>query len=63
MTVAPNVDRDGRRNCFAQVASIAKRIGLGKLSMGMSDDYEDAIEFGSTLVRLGRSIFGERPSK
>ncbi len=63
MTVAPNVDRDGRRNCFAKVASTAERIGLGKLSMGMSDDYEDAIEFGSTLVRLGRSIFGERPSK
>ncbi|MDA8197616.1 MAG: alanine racemase [Actinomycetota bacterium] len=63
MTVAPNTDRSGRRDCFSQVASIAKDLGLAKLSMGMSDDYEDAIEFGSTLVRLGRSIFGERPSK
>jgi uncharacterized pyridoxal phosphate-containing UPF0001 family protein len=63
MTVAPNVDRDGRRRAFAEVASLAGDLGLMKLSMGMSDDYEDAIEFGSTLVRLGRSIFGERPSK
>ena len=63
MTVAPNVDRSGRRDAFAKVSSAANDLGLSELSMGMSDDYEDAIEFGSTLVRLGRSIFGERPSK
>lgn len=63
MTVAPNIDRDGRRRAFTEVASLANDFGLMKLSMGMSDDYEDAIEFGSTLVRLGRSIFGERPTK
>jgi uncharacterized pyridoxal phosphate-containing UPF0001 family protein len=35
--------------------------GLGPgLSMGMSDDFEVAIEEGSTLVRVGRAIFGER---
>ena len=36
------------------------RLGTG-LSMGMSDDYEVAIEEGSTLVRVGRALFGERP--
>jgi uncharacterized pyridoxal phosphate-containing UPF0001 family protein len=37
------------------------RLGPG-LSMGMSDDYEVAIEEGSTLVRVGRALFGARPS-
>ncbi|MGD8683446.1 MAG: YggS family pyridoxal phosphate-dependent enzyme [Chloroflexota bacterium] len=36
------------------------RLGPG-LSMGMTDDYEVAIEEGSTLVRVGRALFGERP--
>ena len=37
--------------------------GLGAgLSMGMSDDFEVAIEEGSTLVRVGRALFGERPT-
>jgi hypothetical protein len=36
-----------------------ERLGPG-LSMGMSDDYEVAIEEGSTLVRVGRALFGER---
>ena len=36
--------------------------GLGEaLSMGMSDDFELAIEEGATIVRVGRAIFGERP--
>jgi uncharacterized pyridoxal phosphate-containing UPF0001 family protein len=41
----------------------AARPGLGAgLSMGMSDDFEVAIEEGSTLVRVGRALFGERPA-
>ncbi len=36
--------------------------GLGAaLSMGMSDDYEVAVEEGATIVRVGRALFGERP--
>ena len=31
--------------------------------MGMSDDYEIAIEEGATLVRVGRALFGERPAR
>jgi uncharacterized pyridoxal phosphate-containing UPF0001 family protein len=35
--------------------------GWEQLSMGMTDDYEVAIEEGATLVRIGRALFGERP--
>ncbi|ADE39899.1 YggS family pyridoxal phosphate-dependent enzyme [Candidatus Puniceispirillum marinum] len=47
---------------FALLATIAKRNGLDKLSMGMSGDYEEAIGFGATSVRVGSAIFGARDS-
>jgi PLP dependent protein len=37
-------------------------VGFAQLSMGMSNDYEVAIEEGATIVRIGRAIFGERPN-
>jgi pyridoxal phosphate enzyme (YggS family) len=46
---------------FALLAQIARRNGLGGLSMGMSDDFETAIAFGATRVRIGSALFGERP--
>lgn len=46
---------------FAFLREIAKRNGVPCLSMGMSGDYETAIELGATHVRLGTVIFGERP--
>jgi pyridoxal phosphate enzyme (YggS family) len=46
---------------FALLAKIAARNGLSKLSMGMSDDFETAIRFGATSVRVGSAIFGARP--
>ena len=46
---------------FALLAKIAERNGLAKLSMGMSDDFETAIRFGATSVRVGSAIFGVRP--
>ena len=46
---------------FALLREIAKRNGLERLSMGMSGDFEDAIRFGATHVRIGTAIFGERP--
>lgn len=46
---------------FALLAKIAARNGLAKLSMGMSDDFETAIRFGATSVRVGSAIFGARP--
>lgn len=45
---------------FAFLASLANRLGLTALSMGMSADYDTAIAFGATHVRVGSSIFGER---
>jgi pyridoxal phosphate enzyme (YggS family) len=46
---------------FALLATIAKRLGLAELSMGMSEDFETAIAFGATMVRIGSAIFGARP--
>jgi len=45
---------------FALTAKIAARNGLKLLSMGMSADFESAIRFGATHVRVGSAIFGER---
>jgi PLP dependent protein len=49
------------RPAFAALAELAGRLGLAEVSMGMSDDYEVAVEEGATIVRVGRAIFGERP--
>lgn len=45
---------------FALLAKIAERNGLQGLSMGMSDDFEQAIAFGATHIRVGSAIFGQR---
>jgi pyridoxal phosphate enzyme (YggS family) len=45
---------------FALLAKIAARNGLAKLSMGMSADFETAIRFGATSVRVGSALFGRR---
>ncbi len=45
---------------FALLREIARRHGLAQLSMGMSSDYETAIRFGATHVRVGTAIFGSR---
>ncbi len=45
---------------FALTAQIAKRNGLARLSMGMSADFETAIRFGATSVRVGTALFGAR---
>ena len=47
---------------FALLREIARRTGLGVLSMGMSADFEKAIRFGATHVRVGTAIFGTRGS-
>lgn len=71
MTIAPlSSDTDQRvaRMCFARLRSIFDKlktqqypnVDMCYLSMGMSDDYEAAIEEGSNMVRIGRAIFGER---
>lgn len=63
MTVAP-VARDPEevRPIFRRLRQEAESLGLRQLSMGMTDDFEVAIEEGATHVRIGRAIFGERPA-
>jgi hypothetical protein len=45
---------------FALLRTLADRNGLSLLSMGMSDDFEQAIAFGATHIRVGSALFGER---
>ena len=45
---------------FALLSKMAERNGLADLSMGMSDDFEKAIQFGATHIRVGSAIFGAR---
>ena len=61
MTVGPLVpDPNGVRPMFRRLWELRDSLGLKELSMGMSDDFEAAIEEGATMVRIGRGIFGER---
>ncbi len=46
---------------FALLAKISREAGLSRLSMGMSGDFETAIAFGATDVRVGTALFGDRP--
>jgi hypothetical protein len=57
----PPVDEEPSLH-FALLGKIARRNGIAILSMGMSADYETAIAFGATHVRVGSAIFGERPA-
>jgi pyridoxal phosphate enzyme (YggS family) len=47
---------------FAFLEKLAAENGFTQLSMGMSDDYETAVSFGATSVRVGSAIFGSRPN-
>jgi pyridoxal phosphate enzyme (YggS family) len=61
MTVAPIVfDPEQARPLFRRLRETAEGLGLDELSMGMTDDFEVAIEEGATHIRVGRAIFGER---
>lgn len=61
MTIAPMAaDPEEVRPVFRDLRRLADRFALTELSMGMTDDFEVAIEEGATLVRVGRAIFGER---
>lgn len=61
MTIAPWVnDPEEVRPVFKQLRELRDSLGLEQLSMGMTDDFEVAIEEGATIVRVGRAIFGKR---
>ncbi len=48
------------KSFFKKMSELNKNLGLKELSMGMSSDYLDAIEFGATFIRVGSKIFGKR---
>jgi pyridoxal phosphate enzyme (YggS family) len=61
MTIAPQVaDPEEVRPVFRELATLARRLELPELSMGMSGDFEVAVEEGATVVRVGTAIFGHR---
>jgi len=61
MTVAPmTAEPEEVRPVFRKLREMRDSLGLKHLSMGMTDDFEVAVEEGSTMLRIGRAIFGER---
>lgn len=56
-------DPETGRPAFARLRELAERHDLAELSMGMSDDFEVAIEEGATLVRIGSALFGARSTE
>jgi len=62
LMVIPPADEEPSPH-FALLARIAARNQLGRLSMGMSEDYEVAVRLGATEVRVGSAIFGPRPAR
>ena len=63
MAVAPPGDPEGARPGFRFVVSLADALGLPVRSLGMTGDLTVALEEGSTMVRVGRGLFGERPPR
>jgi pyridoxal phosphate enzyme (YggS family) len=55
--------REVARSAFGRCAELAGRLGLTELSMGMTDDLEEAIAAGSTMIRVGTALFGPRPPR
>jgi hypothetical protein len=60
MTIPPPGDT---REHYAALRRLGEALGLRELSMGMSDDFEAAVEEGATLVRVGSAIFGARETR
>ncbi|HET7436248.1 MAG TPA: YggS family pyridoxal phosphate-dependent enzyme [Thermoanaerobaculia bacterium] len=60
MTIPPAGEPDAMRPYFRELRAMRDDLGLRELSMGMTDDFDVAIEEGATIVRVGRAIFGAR---
>ena len=61
MTIPPEVERpEESRPWFRRLRELGERHALAQLSMGMSGDFEVAVEEGATMVRVGTAIFGPR---
>jgi uncharacterized pyridoxal phosphate-containing UPF0001 family protein len=62
MVVGPPGPPEAARTAFRTAARLGSGLDLPELSMGMSDDLEVAVTEGSTMVRIGRALFGDRPA-
>ena len=60
MAIPPVGAGEETRRYFRELRALCDRVGVEQLSMGMSEDFEAAIEEGATIVRVGRAIFGSR---
>jgi pyridoxal phosphate enzyme (YggS family) len=64
MAIPPIVERpEDSRPAFRALRALAEKHALDELSMGMSGDFEVAVEEGATMVRVGTAIFGPRPAR
>jgi uncharacterized pyridoxal phosphate-containing UPF0001 family protein len=63
MGVGPAGPSERARAGFRRLVDTADQLGLPERSIGMTDDLEVAIEEGSTMVRIGRALFGPRPTR
>ncbi len=61
MVVAPPGPPEATRAAFRTTARLAADLGLAEVSMGMTQDLEMALEEGTTMLRVGRALFGPRP--
>ncbi len=62
MTMPPwSENAESSRPFFRKLSELAAQYGLPQLSMGMSNDFEVAIEEGATVIRIGTALFGARP--
>ena len=61
MTIPPKlINSSQRKDLFCECRNLANHLGLKDCSMGMSNDWEEAIEVGATWIRLGSLLFGKR---
>jgi pyridoxal phosphate enzyme (YggS family) len=63
MGVGPDGPPEGARPGFRRLVALADELALPERSLGMSNDLDVAIEEGSTMIRIGRGVFGARPAK
>ncbi len=63
MGLAARGSADAARGQFRLLADLARQLELAELSMGMTEDLEVAVEEGATMIRVGRALFGPRPSR
>jgi pyridoxal phosphate enzyme (YggS family) len=54
------IPQKNNTQAFATMQRLQKQFALPELSMGMSGDYQDALDYGATMIRIGTAIFGKR---